>query len=148
MTIFKIKRTQTNDEKILSMSVGQSAIEELINSLVNETIDSDHDENLTVEQLRTLMKKHYTVGGLVDVLSVFGPVNEDVMLINRKNHQIFFSLFIECFHFSLLLWVKLQRLVLYRFFVILNLDNIQIQTIDAQFLLHQLNHHQNPSFLL
>lgn len=79
----RIKRTQTNDERILSMTAGQSAIEELINSLVNETLDSDHDENLTVEQLRILMKKNYTVGGLVDVLSVFGPVNEDFVTLGK-----------------------------------------------------------------
>ena len=76
---FKTKRNHANDERIRSMAAGQAAIEEVINALVHETLESDRDDDLTADQLRILMKKHYTVGGLVDVLSVFGPVNDDVI---------------------------------------------------------------------
>jgi hypothetical protein len=65
------------------MSTGQATIEELVTTLVRETNEAEDGEFQTPDQLRVLMRKHYTVGGLTDVLSVFGPVNEDVRL-NRK----------------------------------------------------------------
>ncbi len=78
------------------MATGQETIEELITVLVGETNEAEDGEIKTPDQLRLLMRKHYTVGGLTDVLSVFGPVKEDVK-INMKiiNHSIFafFSVF-------------------------------------------------------
>lgn len=93
------------------MTAGQAAIEELVNALVHETLESDHDGDLTADQLRSLMKRHYTVGGLVDVLSVFGPVNDDVILfilMTFSNRMLFSSL----------PWVKLPRTVLFLSFAI------------------------------
>ena len=63
---------------IKSMPTGQATIEELISVLVEETNEAEDGETKTPEQLRLLMRKHYTVGGLSDVLSVFGPVKDDV----------------------------------------------------------------------
>lgn len=60
------------------MSTGQATIEELISVLVSETNEADEGEIKSPDQLRLLMRKHYTVGGLTDVLSVFGPVKDDV----------------------------------------------------------------------
>ena len=60
------------------MATGQATIEELITILVGETNEMDNEDEKNAEQLRLLMRKHYTVGGLTDVLSVFGPVKEDV----------------------------------------------------------------------
>jgi Mg2+/Co2+ transporter CorC len=60
------------------MATGQATIEELITVLVGETNEVDNDDEKNAEQLRLLMRKHYTVGGLTDILSVFGPVKEDV----------------------------------------------------------------------
>lgn len=60
------------------MTTGQATIEELITVLVTETNEAETEENKTSEELRVLMRKHYTVGGLSDVLSVFGPVKDDV----------------------------------------------------------------------
>ena len=62
------------------MSTGQTTIEELITVLVSETNDAEYEEIKSPDQLRLLMRKHYTVGGLTDVLSVFGPVKDDVMI--------------------------------------------------------------------
>lgn len=75
-----MKKTYPNDEIIKSVAVGQETIEELITILVNETNEMTDDENRSPEHLRALMRKHYTVGGLSDVLSVFGPVKDDVSL--------------------------------------------------------------------
>ncbi len=61
------------------MATGQATIEELITVLVGETNEAD-GEFQSPEQLRLLMRKHYTVGGLTDVLSVFGPVKDDVKI--------------------------------------------------------------------
>jgi Mg2+/Co2+ transporter CorC len=66
------------------MMTGQATIEELISVLVSETNEAEYDDHKTPEQLRLLMRKHYTVGGLADVLSVFGPVKDDVST-NRRN---------------------------------------------------------------
>ena len=63
---------------IKSMSIGQTCIEELINELVNQTTEGENEPLKSADQLRLLMRKHYTVGGLTDVLSVFGPVKEKV----------------------------------------------------------------------
>ena len=60
------------------MVIGQATIEELISVLVGETNEMDNEDETRSEQLRLVMRKHYTVGGLTDVLSVFGPVKEDV----------------------------------------------------------------------
>ena len=60
------------------MATGQATIEELISILVGETNEMDNEDEKNAEQLRLLMRKHYTVGGLTDVLSVFGMVKEDV----------------------------------------------------------------------
>jgi hypothetical protein len=65
------------------MSTGQATIEELVSVLVTETNEAEDAELQTPDQLRLLMRKHYTVGGLTDVLSVFGPVKDDVRS-NRK----------------------------------------------------------------
>lgn len=62
------------------MSTGQATIEELITVLVGETNEAEENESQTPEQLRLLMRKHYTVGGLTDVLSVFGPAKDDVTM--------------------------------------------------------------------
>lgn len=62
------------------MSTGQATIEELVTVLVGETNEAEEGELQTPEQLRLLMRKHYTVGGLTDVLSVFGPVKDDVRM--------------------------------------------------------------------
>ncbi|CAF1192861.1 unnamed protein product [Adineta ricciae] len=72
------KRNNPNDDIIKSMATGQTTIEELITILVGETNEAEDDEDKNAEQLRSLMRKHYTVGGLTDVLSVFGPVKEDI----------------------------------------------------------------------
>lgn len=66
------------------MSTGQATIEELITVLVGETNEAEENESQTPEQLRLLMRKHYTVGGLTDVLSVFGPVKDDVRTMEKK----------------------------------------------------------------
>jgi Mg2+/Co2+ transporter CorC len=60
------------------MGTGQATIEELISLLVSETNEAENEDDKTSEQLRLLMRKHYTVGGLTDVLSVFGPIKDDV----------------------------------------------------------------------
>lgn len=62
------------------MATGQATIEELVSVLVVETNEAEEGELQTPEQLRLLMRKHYTVGGLTDVLSVFGPVKDDVRM--------------------------------------------------------------------
>jgi len=77
------KRHNPNDEIIKSMGTGQETIEELISVLVGETNEAENDEHKTPEQLRLLMKKHYTVGGLTDVLSVFGPVKDDFITLGK-----------------------------------------------------------------
>ena len=75
--------------------------------LVGETNEMDTEEEKSADQLRLLMRKHYTVGGLTDVLSVFGPVKDDVRIFSH------FCLFSSHFFiiFSLLHWVKLPRVV-------------------------------------
>jgi Mg2+/Co2+ transporter CorC len=60
------------------MATGQATIEELVTVLVGETNEAEYDDSKSPDQLRLLMRKHYTVGGLTDVLSVFGPVKDDV----------------------------------------------------------------------
>lgn len=65
------------------MSIGQATIEELISVLVGETNEMDNEDETRPEQLRLVMRKHYTVGGLTDVLSVFGPVKEDFTTLGR-----------------------------------------------------------------
>ena len=60
------------------MATGQATIEELVTVLVGETNEAEYDDAKSPDQLRLLMRKHYTVGGLTDVLSVFGPVKDDV----------------------------------------------------------------------
>ncbi|CAF1131700.1 unnamed protein product [Rotaria sordida] len=77
------KRNNPNDEIIRSLSTGQATIEELITVLVGETNEAENDELKTPEELRLLMRKHYTVGGLTDVLSVFGPVKEDFLTLGK-----------------------------------------------------------------
>ena len=59
----------------------------------------------TPEQLCLLMRKHCTVGGLTDVLSIFEPVKDDVCKIQSKLRvsKFFMSLFV----FSFLRWVQL-----------------------------------------
>lgn len=85
-----MKKAYPNDEIIKSMSVGQETIEELITILVNETNEMTDEENRSPEHLRALMRKHYTVGGLSDVLSVFGPIKEDFVTLGRlaKNQAV------------------------------------------------------------
>jgi vacuolar protein sorting-associated protein VTA1 len=78
-----MKRNNPNDEIIRSMSTGQATIEELVTTLVRETNEAEDGEFQTPDQLRVLMRKHYTVGGLTDVLSVFGPVNEDFATLGK-----------------------------------------------------------------
>jgi Mg2+/Co2+ transporter CorC len=65
------------------MATGQATIEELLTILVGETNEAEDDEYKNPEQFRLLMRKHYTVGGLTDVLSVFGPVKDDVQINER-----------------------------------------------------------------
>jgi Mg2+/Co2+ transporter CorC len=67
------------------MTTGQATIEELVTVLVGETNEAEDGEFKTPDQLRLLMRKHYTVGGLTDVLSVFGPVKEDVKIHMKNN---------------------------------------------------------------
>ncbi|CAF1227166.1 unnamed protein product [Rotaria magnacalcarata] len=77
------KRNNPNDEIIRSLATGQETIEELITLLVGETNEAENEEVKTAEELRVLMRKHYTVGGLTDVLSVFGPVKEDFTTLGK-----------------------------------------------------------------
>jgi vacuolar protein sorting-associated protein VTA1 len=77
------KRNNPGDEIIRSMQTGQATIEELVTVLVGETNEAEDGEIKTPDQLRLLMRKHYTVGGLTDVLSVFGPVKEDFSTLGR-----------------------------------------------------------------
>ena len=57
--------------------------------LVAETNEMDTEDEKSADQLRLLMRKHYTVGGLTDVLSVFGPVKDDVRTdIALSRHQL------------------------------------------------------------
>ncbi|CAF3432693.1 unnamed protein product [Rotaria sp. Silwood1] len=77
------KRNNPNDEIIKSFSTGQATIEELITVLVGETNEAENEEIKSPDQLRLLMRKHYTVGGLTDVLSVFGPVKEDFLTLGK-----------------------------------------------------------------
>ncbi|CAF1418974.1 unnamed protein product [Rotaria sordida] len=77
------KRNNPNDEIIKSMVTGQTTIEELISVLVTETNEAEDDEHKTPEQLRLLMRKHYTVGGLADILSVFGSVKDDFITLGK-----------------------------------------------------------------
>lgn len=74
------------------MSTGQATIEELVTVLVGETNEAEDGEPKSPDQLRLLMRKHYTVGGLTDVLSVFGPVKDDVKrnLKKKKNSNFRF----------------------------------------------------------
>jgi len=65
------------------MQTGQATIEELVTVLVGETNEAEDGEPKSSEQLRLLMRKHYTVGGLTDVLSVFGPVKDDFATLGR-----------------------------------------------------------------
>ena len=51
---------------------------------MGETNEAEYSELQAPEQLRLLMRKHYTVGGLTDVLSVFGPVKDDVRVNGGK----------------------------------------------------------------
>ena len=60
------------------MATGQATIEELVTVLVEETNEAEDEPNKSADELRMLMRKHYTVGGLTDVLSVFGLVKDDV----------------------------------------------------------------------
>jgi hypothetical protein len=85
------------------MATGQATIEELITVLVGETNESEDEEAKSADQLRLLMRKHYTVGGLTDVLSVFGPVKDDV---KQKNIEL---MMIYIYFYSLQLWVKLLK---------------------------------------
>lgn len=80
----KTKRNNPNDEIIRSLQTGQATIEELVTVLVGETNEAEDGEPKSSEQLRLLMRKHYTVGGLTDVLSVFGPVKDDVKINAEK----------------------------------------------------------------
>ncbi|CAF3446237.1 unnamed protein product [Rotaria socialis] len=77
------KRANPNDEIIKSMATGQATIEELISVLVTETNEAEYEESKTPEQLRLLMRKHYTVGGLADILSVFGSVKDDFLTLGK-----------------------------------------------------------------
>ncbi|CAF4987166.1 unnamed protein product, partial [Rotaria socialis] len=77
------KRNNPNDEIIRSLTTGQATIEELITLLVGETNEAENEEVKTADELRLLMRKHYTVGGLTDVLSVFGPVKEDFITLGK-----------------------------------------------------------------
>jgi len=77
------KRNHPNDEIIRSMATGQATIEELVTVLVGETNEAEDGEMKSPDQLRLLMRKHYTVGGLTDVLSVFGPVKEDFATLGK-----------------------------------------------------------------
>lgn len=83
------KRNNPHDDIIKSMATGQTTIEELVTILVGETNEAEDDEYKNADQLRSLMRKHYTVGGLTDVLSVFGPVKEDVRIILHKIFKMF-----------------------------------------------------------
>lgn len=65
------------------MATGQAVIEELITDLVSEANTMEDEDEKTAEHLRLLMRKNYTVGGLTDVLSVFGPVKDDVSHVRR-----------------------------------------------------------------
>ncbi|UJR22045.1 hypothetical protein I4U23_025113 [Adineta vaga] len=78
-----MKRDNSDDVIIKSMSTGQATIEQLVTILVGETNEAEDDEYKTPEQLRSLMRKHYTVGGLTDVLSVFGPVKDDFLTLGK-----------------------------------------------------------------
>lgn len=86
----KMKKQYPNDEIIKTMSIGQQTIEELISVLVTETNEMTDDDNRSPEHLRALMRKHYTVGGLADVLAVFGPVKDDFITLGRlaKNQAV------------------------------------------------------------
>ena len=71
------------------MVTGQATIEELITVLVSEANEAEEDQYKNTDQLRMLMRKHYTVGGLTDVLSVFGPVKDDVRIREEKRTVVF-----------------------------------------------------------
>jgi len=77
------KKNNPHDDIIRSFNTGQQTIEELITMLVGETNEMDNEEEKSAEQLRLLMRKHYTVGGLTDVLSVFGPVKDDFVTLGK-----------------------------------------------------------------
>ncbi|CAF1055299.1 unnamed protein product [Adineta steineri] len=84
------KRNNPHDDIIKSMATGQETIEELVTVLVEETNEAEGEEIKSPDQLRLLMRKHYTVGGLTDVLSVFGPVKEDFSTLGKiaKNRAV------------------------------------------------------------
>lgn len=77
------KKNNPHDDIIKSFVTGQQTIEELITMLVGETNEMDNEEEKSADQLRLLMRKHYTVGGLTDVLSVFGPVKDDFVTLGK-----------------------------------------------------------------
>lgn len=71
------------------MATGQATIEELVTVLVEETNEAEEEPNKSGDELRMLMRKHYTVGGLTDVLSVFGPVKDDVSIRAEEINVVF-----------------------------------------------------------
>ena len=74
------------------MATGQAVIEELITDLVSEANTMEDEDEKTAEHLRLLMRKNYTVGGLTDVLSVFGPVKDDVSgMLGMNNDSLICS---------------------------------------------------------
>lgn len=77
------KKNNPQDDIIKSLATGQQTIEELISMLVLETNEMDNEDEKSADQLRLLMRKHYTVGGLTDVLSVFGPVKDDFVTLGK-----------------------------------------------------------------
>jgi len=77
------------------MGTGQTCIEELVTVLTGETNEIENEEDKNAEQLRLLMRKYYTVGGLTDVLSVFGPVKDDFVALGKMSKSRAVSIFRE-----------------------------------------------------
>ncbi|CAF0780805.1 unnamed protein product [Didymodactylos carnosus] len=91
----QMKRTYADDELIKSMATGQQVIEELVTVLTGETNEIENDEQKSADQLRILMRKYYTIGGLTDVLSVFGPVKDDFVALGKMSKSRAVSIFRE-----------------------------------------------------
>ncbi|CAF1347917.1 unnamed protein product, partial [Didymodactylos carnosus] len=90
-----MKETYSDDELIKSMSTGQQVIEELITVLTGETNDIENDSEKSTDQLRVLMRKYYTIGGLSDVLSVFGTVKDDFIGLGKMSKSRAVTIFRE-----------------------------------------------------
>ena len=73
-----MRKSYPDNQLIQSMRVGQLGIEELIKNLSNEANQSLRQDQMRSDQLNLLMRKYFTIVGLVDILSVFGPIQDNV----------------------------------------------------------------------